>query len=78
MSVGTELSLEMFYTHEFQFTALNTEARIVWKDLTETREAIEYQYGLEFIRMDPREKSKLRRLLASMPLPLQFLRNDSS
>jgi c-di-GMP-binding flagellar brake protein YcgR len=64
--VGCELDLEMFYAFELQFTALNTEARIVWKDIIETGESIEYQYGIEFTRMDKTEKNRLRRLLASM------------
>jgi hypothetical protein len=66
IGIGTKLDLEMFYTHELQFTGLNTQARIVWKDIVETSEAIEYQYGIEFIKMDREDKIKLRSLLASM------------
>jgi len=65
-SVGSELDLEMFYAFELQFTCINVEARIVWKDIMETSEAIEYQYGLQFVGMDSGEKIRLRRLLASM------------
>ena len=65
-SVGAELDLEMFYAFELQFTCLTVEARIVWKDIMETSEAIEYQYGLEFTGMEAHEKTRLRRLLASM------------
>ena len=66
IGVGAKLDLEMFYAFELQFTCLTVEAKIVWKDIMETSEAIEYQYGLEFIGMDPRERTRLRRLLASM------------
>ena len=70
IGIGTELDVEMFYTHEFQFTSLNTQARIVWKDIVETSEAIEFQYGIEFINMNREERIRLRRLLASMkPAP---------
>ena len=64
--VGSELDLEMFCTLELQFTSLNVLARIAWKDIMETSEAIEYQYGLEFIRIDREEKNKLLRLLTSI------------
>ena len=64
--IGSELDVEMFYTHELQFTSFNVLARIVWKDIMETSEAIEYQYGLEFIRMDREEQDKLLRLLTSI------------
>ncbi|NIS59726.1 MAG: hypothetical protein GTO13_03175 [Proteobacteria bacterium] len=66
ISVGTELDLEMFYTSELQFTSLSAQAKIVWKDIKETREAIEYQYGIEFIRINRQDKTKLLRLLASI------------
>jgi hypothetical protein len=66
INVGTELDLEMFYIHELQFTALNAQARIVWKDIMETSEAIEYQYGLEFVGMDREGKTRLCKLLESM------------
>ena len=66
ISVGTELDLEMFYTFGFQFTSLNAQARIVWKDIWETGEGIEYQYGIQFLRMDREEKIKLSKLLASI------------
>ncbi len=66
LSVGTELDLEMFYASELQFTSLSALARIVWKDIVETREAIEYQYGIEFLKMDREEKIKLYRLLAAI------------
>ena len=66
ISVGAELDLEMFYTFELQFTCLTVEAKIVWKDIMETSEAIEYQYGLEFTGMDQHERNRLRKLLASM------------
>lgn len=66
MSVGTQLNLEMFYIHELQFTALNTQGRIVWKDIMETSEAIEYQYGIEFTKMGREEKARLCNLLTSM------------
>jgi hypothetical protein len=64
--IGTELDLEMFYTYDFQFTALKTQARIVWKDILETTEVIQYQYGIEFTGIDMEERNKLRQLLASM------------
>jgi c-di-GMP-binding flagellar brake protein YcgR len=64
--VGSELDLEMFYAFELQFTSLNAEAKIVWKDIVETGESIEYQYGIEFTRMDETEKDRLHRLLASI------------
>jgi c-di-GMP-binding flagellar brake protein YcgR len=64
--IGSELDVEMFYTHELQFTSFNVQAQIVWKDIMETSEAIEYQYGLEFIRMDREEQDKLLRLLTSI------------
>lgn len=66
INVGSELDLEMFYIFELQFTSLNVQARIVWKDIMETSEAIEYQYGIEFLGMDREEKTRLRKLLASM------------
>ncbi len=66
ISVGTILDLEMFYTFGLQFTSLNVEGRIIWKDIWETAEAIEYQYGIEFLRMDGMEKAKLFELLASL------------
>ena len=69
MTVGTELDLEMFYTYRHQFTSLNTEARIVWKDIVETSEAIQYQYGIEFTGMDPQERVRLRNLLGSIGPP---------
>jgi len=69
MRVGTRLDLEIFYTHELQFTALNFQGRIVWKDILETSDAIEYQYGIEFTRMDEEQKSRLCSLLASMKPP---------
>ena len=65
INIGSELDLEMFYTSEFQFTSLIVEARIVWKDIIETSEAIEYQYGIEFIRMDREKRTRLHELLAS-------------
>ena len=64
--VGSELDLEMFCTLELQFTSLNVLGRIAWKDIMETSEAIEYQYGLEFIRIDREQKNKLLRLLTSI------------
>jgi hypothetical protein len=70
--VGAELGLEMFYTFELQFTCLTVDARIVWKDIIETSEAIEYQYGLEFMGMDQGEKNRLRRLLASIDSTQSF------
>jgi hypothetical protein len=66
IGVGAELDLEMFYAFELQFTCLTVEAKIVWKDIMETSEAIEYQYGLEFTGMDQHQRNRLRRLLASM------------
>jgi len=66
ISVGTELDVEMFYTFGFQFTSLNAQARIVWKDIWETGEGIEYQYGIQFLRMDREQKIKLSKLLASI------------
>jgi len=66
ISIGAELDLEMFYAHELQFTALSAQARIVWKDIMETSEAIEYQYGIEFMKMDREEKTRLYSLLASI------------
>jgi hypothetical protein len=66
ISVGEELDLEMFYVSELQFTALNAQARIVWKDIIETSEAINYQYGIKFTRVDKKERIKLAKLLASV------------
>jgi c-di-GMP-binding flagellar brake protein YcgR len=66
IGIGTELDLEVFYTYQCQFTALSAQARIVWKDIIETTEAIEYQYGMEFTEMEKGQKSKLRKLLASI------------
>ncbi len=66
MRVGTQLDLEMFYTSELQFTSLSAQAKIVWKDITEIREAIEYQYGIEFIKINRGEKAKLYKLLDSI------------
>jgi len=66
ISVGTQLDLEMFYTSELQFTSLSAQAKIIWKDITEIREAIEYQYGIEFIKINRGEKAKLCKLLDSI------------
>jgi len=66
LSVGSELDLEMFYAFDLQFTSFNVEARIVWKDILETSEAIQYQYGIEFTNMGKEDKARLRKLLASM------------
>ncbi|NIQ37765.1 MAG: hypothetical protein GTN81_04150 [Proteobacteria bacterium] len=75
IGVGEELDLEMFYASELQFTALSAQARIVWKDVIETSEAINYQYGIKFTRMDKKERIKLAKLLASVhstyPYPTQ-------
>lgn len=66
IGIGTELDLEMFYVLELQFTALSTRARVVWKDIVETSEAIEYQCGIEFTEMDREEKARLCKLLGTM------------
>ncbi len=58
VDTGTHLELGIYFTRESKFPMKVDLAKVIW--------AMERAFGLEFIRMQPEEQERLRRLVSTL------------
>ncbi len=58
VDTGTYLELRIYFTRESKFPMKVDLAKVCW--------AMERAFGLEFIRMQPEEQARLRRVVATL------------
>lgn len=65
MGIGTMLKVRVMFVDEYELTAFEACAKIIWKDLHFERDWPEYKYGIEFVNISEDAKQKLNWLLAA-------------
>jgi len=60
MAIGTELAIKVYYSVEDNFETILSLVKIIWKDVQQEGFRQGYKYGLEFIRMSPQDREKLK------------------
>ena len=60
MAIGKELTIKISYSVGYDFETVQSLAKIVWKDSQQEQNWHGYKYGVEFIRMSPQDRQKLK------------------
>ena len=60
MAVGTELTIKVSYSLGYDFETVQSLAKIIWKGIQQDQCWRGYKYGLEFIRISPQDRQKLK------------------
>ncbi len=60
MAVGSELTIKISYSVGYDFETIQSLAKIIWRDSQQEQNWRGYKYGIEFIRMSPQDRQKLK------------------
>ena len=60
MAIGKELTIKISYSLGDDFETIHSLAKIVWKNFQQDKSQRGYKYGLEFVRISPQDRQKLK------------------
>lgn len=63
ITVGTRLNIELIFVNGFELSSVKARAKVIWSHLAPKVIWGEYEYGLEFERLQERDVQKLKTLL---------------